>query len=334
MDASAPPLQPDLADDARHDGGAHAARRHAAAASHPGGAAGPLLPGRLAVGIATTGRAPVLTPTLRALAAQTRRPDLVLISAVTPDDVAPGATDGLPFETRLLTGPKGSCPQRNTILDALSGEDIVLFIDDDFLMAPDWLAGLEALMTDAPDIVLVTGKVVADGVTGPGLSHDEAAAALARATPGAGEVRPAYSGYGCNFALRMAPIRAHGLRFDEALPLYGWLEDIDFSRQLAPHGRLVRHEGLVGVHLGTKMARSPGLRLGYSQVANPVYLVRKGTMTRRHAADMMGRNLASNLYYTPRPRPWADSRGRLRGNLLALWDWVRGRLDPGRVRDI
>jgi len=306
--------------------------------AHPPGRAGTAAAragrGRLAIGIATTGRAPILMPTLRALAGQSRLPDLVLISAADDGDVDAGALAALPFETRVLTGPRGSSPQRNAILDALAAEDAVLFLDDDFLLAPDYLARLEALLDGAPDIALVTGCVLADGVTGPGLSLAEGERALASAPTSSGAVRPAYSGYGCNMAVRMAPVRAHGLRFDEDLPLYAWLEDVDFSRQLAPHGRLVRADALRGVHLGTKMARSPGRRLGYSQIANPIHLTRKGTMTRHHALKLMARNVASNLWYTPRPRPWADSRGRLSGNLRAVRDWAMGRLHPGRVRDI
>ncbi len=315
------------------DTGAHRSRgaHRSGSAGHAGERAGI---GRLVIGIATTGRAPILTPTLRAIAGQSRLPDLALISTADHCDVDAAALAGLPFETRVLTGPRGSSPQRNAILDALAAEDAVLFLDDDFLLAPDYLSRLEALLVEAPDIALVTGRVLADGVTGPGLSLAEGERVLARAPARPGAVRPAYSGYGCNMAVRMAPVRAHGLRFDEDLPLYAWLEDVDFSRQLAAHGRLVRADALRGVHLGTKMARSPGRRLGYSQIANPIHLTRKGTMTARHALKLMARNVASNVWYTPRPRPWTDSRGRLSGNVLAVRDWATGRLHPGRVRDL
>jgi hypothetical protein len=86
-----------------------------------------------------------------------------------------------------------------------------------------------------------------------------------------------------------------------------------------------------GVHLGTKTGRTPGVKLGYSQIANLVYLMRKGTVSRHRAFDMMGRNLASNLYHTLRPVAWADHSGRLWGNLLACIDLALGRCDPQRV---
>lgn len=292
--------------------------------------------GRLLLAIPTTGRAPVLGPTLAHLARQTRRPDLLLLSVAAPEDAPEALYADLPFPVERIVGPKGGCPQRNRILDRLTADDILLLIDDDFLMAPDYLERLEALFSADPDLVLATGTVVADGVSGPGLSHDEGVRLLAAAAPPADPMAttPIKIGYGCNFALRAAPVLAHGLRFDEALPLYSWLEDVDFSAQLRGHGNAVRGAGLIGVHLGTKMARSPGKRLGYSQIANPIYLVRKGTMRRGHARQIIMRNIAANLYYTPVPRAWTDSRGRLRGNLLALRDWGLGRLSPGRVHDL
>ena len=76
--------------------------------------------------------------------------------------------------------------------------------------------------------------------------------------------------------VRTAPVLAHGLRFDENLPLYGWLEDIDFARSIAPYGRVVKSMLLRGVHLGVKRGRTSGVKLGYSQIANPLYMLEKG----------------------------------------------------------
>ena len=68
------------------------------------------------------------------------------------------------------------------------------------------------------------------------------------------------------------------LRFDERLVLYGWQEDIDFTSQLRQRGRVVCVSNIRGVHLGLKAGRVSGERFGYSQVVNPVYLIRKGTV--------------------------------------------------------
>jgi hypothetical protein len=86
-----------------------------------------------------------------------------------------------------------------------------------------------------------------------------------------------------------------------------------------------------GVHLGMKSGRQSGLRLGYSQIANPVYLVRKGSFAWRRAMGQIGRNIAMNVALSLRPEPYVDRRGRLRGNVIAIRDLARGRLHPRRI---
>ncbi len=310
------------------------ARPSIAVASQPGTKTG----GALIVGIPTLGRAEILTPTVRALATQTRLPTRVILSVTGPQDYSPNLAASVPFPVDVIEGSKGLCAQRNRILDALDPEDTILFLDDDFLLAPDYLARLETLFAEHPDIAMFTGKVLADGVVGPGFAHEDGTrllkSGLTKVKPDDATLSDTWNGYGCNFAFRASDVAKHDLRFDESLPFYGWLEDVDFSGQLEPHGRICQAACLHGVHLGVKVARSPGRRLGYSQIANPVYLYRKSTMRSEHARELILRNLASNLLYSLRPRPWADSRGRLVGNLMALWDLARGRLDPGRIREL
>ncbi|MFN3636753.1 MAG: glycosyltransferase family 2 protein, partial [Rhizobium rhizophilum] len=124
------------------------------------------------------------------------------------------------------------------------------------------------------------------------------------------------------------------LRFDEELPLYGWLEDVDFSRAASRFGRVVTSPQLRGVHLGTKIGRMSGVRLGYSQIANPIYLVAKHSMSWRHALNQMGRNLGSNLVKVWRPEPWVDRKGRLEGNARAILDFLLRRLSPQNIRSM
>ncbi|WP_430450503.1 glycosyltransferase family 2 protein [Rhodophyticola sp.] len=146
--------------------------------------------------------------------------------------------------------------------------------------------------------------------------------------------RTVYSTYGCNMAVRGTAVRAHPERFDTTLPLYGWLEDLDFSRRMAAFGRIVENPQLRGVHLATKTGRISGLRLGYSQIANPVYLVRKGTYHWARALKLMTGNVLANSAKSLWPEPWIDRRGRLTGNLLAFRDLLRGRCRPGRIHDL
>ncbi len=105
------------------------------------------------------------------------------------------------------------------------------------------------------------------------------------------------------------------------------LEDVDFCRRLAQFGRVVKDPALLGVHLGVKAGRTSGDRFGYSQIVNPVYLWRKGTLRWDRALGQMARNLAANLAGALKPEPWIDRRGRIRGNLKGLFDLSLGRLN-------
>jgi GT2 family glycosyltransferase len=213
---------------------------------------------------------------------------------------------------------------------------VVLFLDDDFLPAPDYLAVTEGVFAARPDAAVTDGTVIADGAKGPGLTVAQGRALLAadRLPADAMACAPHFNGYGCNMAVRMATVRAHGLRFDEALPLYAWYEDIDFTRRLGRHGAILRLQGARGVHLGVKSGRVPGRRLGYSQVANPIYLARKGSFPWSHALPSALRHLAMNAARVAWPEPHVDRAGRLGGNLLAVWDLLRGRASPERVLEL
>jgi GT2 family glycosyltransferase len=293
---------------------------------------------RMAVGIATVGRAPVLCETVAELARQHRAPDRLIICATAPADVAGLQAAGAGPD--ILFAPAGLPRQRNAILDAAAECDVLLFLDDDFLPAAGYLAALEAAFGADPALVVATGTVIADGIGGPGLDAEAGRALLAAdAAPPAGRAgpEPAFAGYGCNMAVRVATARRHGIRVDERLPLYAWQEDVDFTRRLAEFGHVRRLPDARGVHLGTKRGRGSGLRLGYSQVANPLYLARKTggrAYPYRYAAVRILRNLAANLARAPRPEAHVDRRGRLRGNLVALWDAARGRLTPERALDL
>jgi GT2 family glycosyltransferase len=280
---------------------------------------------RIGIGIATTGRAPVLAEALAELRRQTRAPDRLVVCGAAPDDLA--GVEGV----ECFLAPRGGTRQRNAILDAMDDCDVVVFFDDDFLPAPEWLAAAEAALSTDPGIVALTGTVLADGASGPGLSAAQGRALLAADGRREGADVEVYNVYGCNMALRLDVMRTYRLRFDEDLPLYGWQEDVDMSRALAPHGRIVRIAGARGVHLGTKLGRTSGVRFGYSQVVNPVYLARRGRCSWRRALWTMGRNLAANLLRGVRPEPWVDRRGRLRGNMLGLWELARGRARPERI---
>jgi hypothetical protein len=291
---------------------------------------------RIAVGIATAGRRTIVGYTLDLIAQQTRLPDILIVCPAVPEDLDAAALQHLPFETAVRIGKRGLTAQRNQILSAAETADVIVFFDDDFFPQLNYLAEIERLFLDHAEVVAITGRPIVDGANGPGVEADAALKLIVADGPRPDDhvFVPTYGTYGCNMSFRMQPIVQHGLLFDENLPLYGWQEDIDFSRQLADCGRIIDARVLRGVHLGTKGGRTSGVRFGYSQIANPVYLVRKGTLSLSFAAALMSRNLLSNVAKSVRPEPWVDRKGRLEGNWLAIRDLVTGRISPQRVLEL
>ena len=288
----------------------------------------------ITVGIATVGRAPILAATLACLRRQTHQPDALIVSATTEDDIP--ETCRPEGSTRLLLSAQpGLTGQRNAIVEQALGNDILVFFDDDFFPHETYLETVARHFAIDPSIVLATGTVIADGIKGAGLTSGQAQALLDRAKPGPAGAVNVPGAYGCNMAIRVAPLREHRIRFDDRLRLYAWQEDIDISCRLSAYGRIVRLNDAIGVHLGVKLGRGSGVRLGYSQVANPLYIHAKHVgYPLRIALKLMGKNLAMNALRALLPEPHVDRRGRLRGNVTALKDLLTGKLDPERILEL
>ncbi|CAN5126948.1 glycosyltransferase [soil metagenome] len=293
--------------------------------------------GGTAVIICTRGRPDIVTALVGRLAEQTQPPEHVFVIASSNDDIA-----GLDRNQANLTvriGRTGLTLQRNDGL-ALAGARFsnIVFFDDDFVPSRYWLERMAEIFAARPDIAGMTGTVLEDGTTTEGVRLDDAEALVGQrdiqpASSQALRERFAYgSNVGCNMAYRYAATR--GIVFDEHLPLYAWHEDSDFRAQVERRGLFVRAESLWGVHLGHKPGRVSGVRLGYSQIANVVYLARKGTIPRRFLLKSATKNLLANALRSLRPETFVDRRGRLRGNLTALADLLRGRIAPERILEL
>ncbi len=283
--------------------------------------------------VASIGRADCLCKLMRWLASQTRPVDGIIVVGVSPDDVA-GVAEASTLPVEVALWQKGLTRQRNHAIERAHGRaDIILFLDDDFVPSRTYVAELEAAFAADRRIIGITGRVIKDGVRGEGIAFEDAVSIVERDTPpGEITIEDKQGLYGCNMAFRMNAI--DGLRFDEWLPLYGWQEDVDFGFRVSARGRVVRMNTMSGVHMGAKGARTSGKRLGYSQVANPVYLLRKGTIRPRLAYRIMVRNMVTNMVNSIRPEPTIDRRGRALGNLLAIRDLCIGRIHPERVLDL
>ena len=285
----------------------------------------------------TRGRPDIVASLVTQLGEQTMPPEHIYIIATKADDIA--RLDPNQQNLTVTIGRPGSTFQRNDGLKlAGSRFSTIVFFDDDFVPSRFWLERMQAIFDARPDVAGLTGNVLADGTRGPGIKLDDAKLMVdfrdrEAATDGAFHETFAYgSNVGCNMAYRYSAIR--DIVFDESMPAYAWHEDSDFRGQVERRGLFVRAENLWGVHLGHKQGRSSGLALGYSQIANAVYLARKGTVPAGFLAEIATKNVIVNALRSFNPEPFCDRRGRLKGNMIALTDLVRGRLAPARILEL
>jgi GT2 family glycosyltransferase len=279
--------------------------------------------------------------TVIALGRQTISPMAIIASLCDAASVLP-ETLSLPDVT-MVEGDKGLTKQRNTGLNGTpSVAEYVLFLDDDAELAPNYLASMEGLFDRRRDVAAASAHIVIDGLLeGYLVTRAEAVAAIAR-HPLEPRIEPAEGITGCNIFARREI--AEKVRFDERLPLSGWMEDFDFSVRCRPHGLVVWNRENCVAHLGIRRGnRERGFLVGYAHIANAYYLWQKGVISsfrrlvtafwlptlRRTFLGLLRRQFGSNSVW----RTTFDYPGRLKGNAQALLDAVRHRLRPERLLD-
>lgn len=282
--------------------------------------------------IASLGRPELIAQVRSLIEGQTCAPDLLVFSVVSDNDLPRGFE--ISSAVKVIKSKKGLCSQRNAALDMLRDQfDLIIFYDDDFVPSRFSVERIKKFFVAHPEVVGATGHVISDGINSLGISYQEATDLLCRHdehdfSPNC--IVTSLNGlYGCNMVYRTAAIG--DTRFDERLPLYAWQEDVDFAASLRGRGRIVKTFAFAGVHQGVKFGRTPGVKLGYSQVINPSYLANKGTMTVTRATRLVLGNMIANHARCFRPEPWVDRRGRVKGNWIGLGDLLRGRLTPERI---
>jgi GT2 family glycosyltransferase len=254
---------------------------------------------------------------------------VTLVVSVPDDGSLP--PEGVP-DGALLVYDRGLTAQRNAGLAAVPEADFVFFFDDDAVVRPDFVERGLDFFERHPEVAGITGEVLLDGASGDEVSRSDAEAALVSSASAGLRRQFRYSRelYGCNFAYRRsaAPMEF----FDARLPLYSWLEDHDFARRLMRHGRLAKVADCVIVHRGVKSGgRVAHTRLGYSQMMNPFYLHHVGSfplwLTMHETVFRCGKNLV----YAVAGGEASWRRERVKGNIIALFDVVRGRFTPERM---
>lgn len=284
----------------------------------------------VAIVIASAGRAELLGEILSDLLEQTY-PVAAHVVSVPDNDSLPSCVDPT---WHVVRGSRGLTAQRNAGLEVLPYIDVVFFFDDDAVVHPDYVKNSVQFLRDSPDCVALTGAVLADGVNSGGISREDAERLVAGWSPeGSPTATPSRTLFGANFAIRYGAVP--DIRFDERLVLYSWLEDHDVARRLMKVGRLVKLSNAVIVHRGASSGgRTNHKRLGYSQVMNPIYLNRKGSFPLWLAAWEIFRPMSKNVLRSLAGSQRSWRRIRLRANLCAAGDAMRGRITPERIAEM
>jgi GT2 family glycosyltransferase len=291
---------------------------------------------RISVIISSINRRQVLHDTVLSLLGQTLQPAQVLLSVPAAEHVEP-TTLALPKVERVLSSV-GLTAQRNAGVAHVDPEaDLVAFFDDDVELAPDCLERAATTFDAYPGLCLLTGDVLDDGARRGGIPREEARRIIA-ATPAfrPGEtvtLHPVVSAYGCNMVVRRSVLTQ--VKFDERLPLYSWLEDLDFSHYCRQLGDVAYCAQMRLVHLAAISGRVSGHRFGFSQIMNSFYLNQKGSLPlKKMLVHCWAKPIIANLVLGLLPAGRINRRGRLAGNLIALAQVMRNHVCPEYILEM
>jgi glucosyl-dolichyl phosphate glucuronosyltransferase len=216
---------------------------------------------RVSVIIPTRNRTEDLLSTLGDLAAQTRRPDEILI--VDQSSAPSLQPESLPLAVIYIHDPgiSGAAVARNVAMDRATG-DVWIFLDDDVILEPQYVE--EIVRAYAPEVAGVSGIITNYSI--PPLSsrifevlfvrgafHDDRQPVYWRANQLRGKGPQRVRQFGCGvMSFRASEIR--NLRFDPNLTGGSLAEDIDFCARLprnkvlviAPDARLIHKRSAAG----------------------------------------------------------------------------------------
>jgi GT2 family glycosyltransferase len=289
----------------------------------------------LGVIIATVGRKEIVEQTILSLSSRRTIPGCVVVTGATEKDL-PVLDYVMPFPVHLLLAPaKGSAIQRNHGISQLSPSiELVSFLDDDMELHDDYCAEVENVFHSAPEVAGFSGCIMANG----GIDRADARTLLDtyqihKEMPVFGFYPKRWPGfYGCAMNIRRRWLAVE--QFDERLPLYALGEDCEMGFRLSRHGAVGGSARCPVVHLAAKSGRISEVGVGYAQIINYLYFAGKGIGYPRmatywhHLVRLPLVNLFFRLFPALEQKKSIDRKGRFRGNLLALADAARGRIDP------
>jgi GT2 family glycosyltransferase len=289
---------------------------------------------RVAVVIASAHRPQVLQETVASLMLQSEPAAEIIISVPGSEHVT-AETAQLP-SVKIVRAELSATRQRNRAIDAIASDaELVAFLDDDVELRRDYLEALRRSFGTSREVAFLRGHMIANGMDiGPidragarAMVGSDAATHSGAAAPPQLVPITCIDAFGATMSVRRAVLQT--ARFDERLPLYSYMEDLDFAAQCTAYGRLAYCHNARLVHLYAPGGRLPGLCIGFAQVMNPAYLWRKGTCPTGFLLRRLAQHLAANALKSLHPRhSTPDRRARLAGNLRAVRSLLRGRIAP------
>jgi GT2 family glycosyltransferase len=297
--------------------------------------AGQRIVASLGVIIATVGRKEIAEQTIGSLALRKTVPSIVIIVGANEKDL-PALTKDLPFEVQLLIAPMKGLPiQRNFGIQHLPASvEFVSFLDDDMEVHDNYCSEVENVFRTAPEVAGFSGCILANGgIDRPGARQLLDDHQTPPDMPAFGFYPKRWPGfYGCAMNIRKRWLSVE--QFDERLPLYAIGEDCEMGFRLSRHGSVGGSARCPVVHLATRSGRISEVGLGYAQIINYLYYANKGIGFPKVSTwfESLIRLPLVNLFFSLFPsrdkKNSIDRKGRFRGNILAVCDVLRFKIDP------
>jgi GT2 family glycosyltransferase len=296
----------------------------------------------LSVIIATVGRKEIAGQTICSLASRKTLPHSVIVVGASENDL-PVLPNELPFQIHLSVAPAKGLPiQRNHGIRHLSPSiEFAVFLDDDMEVHDDYCAEVENVFRAYPEVAGFSGHCIANG----DISRATARTLLDQQPTHQG--RPIFGFfpkrwpgfYGCAMNIRRRLLDLE--QFDENLPLYALGEDCEMGFRLSRHGSVGGSGSCLVVHLAVRSGRISEVGVGYAQIINPLYFSCKGIGFPKFATywQKLVKMPMVNLIFWLIPSfdqksSFVDRKGRFRGNILALSDVAKGKIEPMNLLNV
>lgn len=286
---------------------------------------------KISIVIASTNRADTLSKTLIDLQSQSTPPEEVILSVVKDSDFPPEVDNStFPFAVRKVIGKPGLTCQRNLAISKLSEQStLVTMLDDDVFLHSDYLQNCLKIFEEHEDCVCLMGHLLQNGNIDP-----EGAKILLKRPLSQFEkerrysvIKTEYGGlYGCNMTFRKKLFEKE--LFDERLPLYSEMEDLDMGSRAKRWGQIGYSFCCLGVHLQTSSGRINYRMRGFSQIMNAWYLMEKGTLPRNRVVSNILKSILKNAGSLLRTGQFSKRKDILTGNFFALLNIVKGKIEP------